>query len=58
MFFIKVNSFFQSKNDLLNVVKKELKQSQMQVYRRFKSIDKHFETKKQGRAVMVRLKGE
>jgi len=47
-----------SKNDLLNVVKKELKQSQMQVYRRFKSIDKHFETKKQGRAVMVRLKGE
>jgi len=54
----KDNDKFVSKNELVSSVMKELKQSQMQVYRKFKIVEKHFETKKIGRAVFVRLKGE
>lgn len=54
----KDNDKFVSKNELVSNVMKELKQSQMQVYRKFKIVEKHFETKKIGRAVFVRLKGE
>ena len=52
------NEGYVGKSDLLQAVKKEVGQSEMQVYRKFKQIEKHFETKKEGRTVFVKLKGD